>query len=649
MAILIALFLTFSMTASTMLMPNANAHTPAWKIPTEAFCNVAPNPAGVGQALTVGFWLQMPPPTASTAYGDRYKNMTVKVTHPDGTTETLGPFTSDDTGGTFTLYTPTLLGNYTFQMSFPGQTLAGNNPPPGGFGGITPIIGDYLEPSVSNIVSVTVQQAALPTIPFNSLPTTYWTRPINAENNNWYSIGGNWLGLGSNCMYNASGNYNPYTLAPTTAHIMWTKPIAFGGTVGGEFGGSETSNFYTNRQYDIMFKPIIMDGVLYYTLYPTGGNNYNINEAHAGWVAVDLQTGQTLWTTNTPLTASGACTVLLCGQLLDYVSPNQYGVSAYLWSQGTPVGVNSAGSTAITKYAIANAGTTTYNMFDAFDGSYILSIVNGSAMTLTEDQSGDLIGYYVNSSTANAYHAPTLNMWNSTLAIINYQNITGPSISVNYANLWNLKPIQGSQIPFGEGIEWSVPLPTKISGNPLPVGLGISAIQSGVIIMTASSASTLGGSSSNSPGGYYQVGWIIEAGYNANTGAQLWITNRTETPFTVLGTGGTAATAPWSLMDGSGVYVEANTDTFTLTGYSDYTGAQLWTKVLPDANTYDSLSGWGMVANGTLYYSGLGGDVYAVNILTGTILWHYNTGTAGANTPYGVWPIWASAALRGYC
>ena len=40
---------------------------------------------------------------------------------------TLGPFISDDTGGTHTQYTPTEVGAYTFQMSFPGQTLAGAN------------------------------------------------------------------------------------------------------------------------------------------------------------------------------------------------------------------------------------------------------------------------------------------------------------------------------------------------------------------------------------------------------------------------------------------------------------------------------------------------------------------------------------------
>ena len=36
-AIAIAIFLTFSMSASMMFIPSASAHTPAWKIPTFAY------------------------------------------------------------------------------------------------------------------------------------------------------------------------------------------------------------------------------------------------------------------------------------------------------------------------------------------------------------------------------------------------------------------------------------------------------------------------------------------------------------------------------------------------------------------------------------------------------------------------------------
>ena len=239
-------------------------------------------------------------------------------------------------------------------MSYPGQTLAGINPPPTGFSAAAQAyIGDYYQPSISNVATLTVQQEPIPLIPQNPLPSNYWTRPIQSVNDNWYSISGNWLGLGAlfsaaTGMYNATGNYNPYTTAPTTAHILWTKPEAFGGLIGGEFGGSDTSNYYATRQYERMFQPIVMNGVLYYEEYP--GSSLN----PTGWVAVNLKTGQTLWTkdaTNygggssaqTALATSGLVTTLRCGQTLDYVTPNQYGALAYLWSTGTPAGISSIG------------------------------------------------------------------------------------------------------------------------------------------------------------------------------------------------------------------------------------------------------------------------------------------------------------------
>ena len=78
-AIAIAFCLILSMTASIMLLPNANAHYPSINIPTFSFCSVSPNPIGVGQTARVNFWVGQPPPTASGQYGDRWTNMTVKL------------------------------------------------------------------------------------------------------------------------------------------------------------------------------------------------------------------------------------------------------------------------------------------------------------------------------------------------------------------------------------------------------------------------------------------------------------------------------------------------------------------------------------------------------------------------------------------
>ncbi len=617
MAILAVAILTISMGA--IFSQTVNAHTPAWNIPTYAYVNVAPNPAGLGQTVNIGMWINNPPPDASRTYGDRWNNFMVTITNPDGTTEKLGPFSSDDTGGTHADFTPSQLGNYSFFFSFPGQTLAGNNlDPTSGGAAAYPNIGDYYLPSNAT-TTLTVQQTAVPIIPQTPLPTSYWTRPIESVNQYWYIISGNWLGLGASTFsttgqYNTNGNYNPYTTAPTTAHLLWTKPAAPGGLIGGEFGYDETSNFNAPQQYQPKFAPVIMNGILYYEQYP------NAQSTPEGWVAVNLHTGETLWTINPNAD-------LLCGQLLDYVTPNQYGALTYLWGIA-PTTAHGAVGSVVHPNTPPNTGTT-YTLYDATTGNYVLSIVNGTGMTLTEDAGGNLIGYYVNSSTANQWKKPTLNMWNSTQCIDKLNPAT-PGYSYAKQSEWYWEPIQGDVIPFSYGIQWSAPLSTDINGAALPGTLSISGTslgESNVVLMI--SAAT-GGT------GSFQIGYQIEAGYDATTGAQLWITNRTEVQNTRL----------YTLPATAGNFAEVNYNTATVNGYSMTTGKQVWGPIaLPNPDPYDSLGGYQAVsANGTCYMWGFGGTIYAIDMSNGNIVWHTTTeelsGPSGSDTPYGTWPIW---------
>jgi len=61
---------------------------------------------------------------------------------------------------------------------------------------------------------------------------------------------------------------------------------------------------------------------------------------------------------------------------------------------------------------------------------------------------------------------------------------------------------------------------------------------------------------------------------------------------------------------------------------------------LSDADSWDSLGMSQIVANGTIYIWGLGGDVYSINIATGTINWHYQTPSGGLESPYSIEPLW---------
>ncbi len=134
-----------------------------WNIPTEAFITVIPNPIGIGQMLYLTFGLTTPPPTANGIYGDRWQNMRVLISKPDGTWTISASIASDNTGRATYRYTPDQIGNFTFQMLFPGQVLEGTNLAPGTNPSQYPNIGDYYEPSNSSIVTIISQEQPVAT------------------------------------------------------------------------------------------------------------------------------------------------------------------------------------------------------------------------------------------------------------------------------------------------------------------------------------------------------------------------------------------------------------------------------------------------------------------------------------------------------
>jgi outer membrane protein assembly factor BamB len=530
---------------------------------TYAFLTVRPNPVGVGQTVFVVFWLSQPPPPGPPP-PIFWEGLTVTVTKPDNTTVTLGPFKSDYVGSQYTSYVPETTGTYYFQLSYPGQTIGAN----------------YYEPTTSPKVALTVQQEPIAEWPAAPLPTDYWQRPIYGENREWWSLGGNWLLPG----YNASGStgstsggaFAPYTTAPKSAHVMWRRPVYFGGVVGGELGDKS----YTMQFYEQMFYPIVISGRLYYSTY---------TYPKYGFYCIDLRTGEEIWWHN--VTAPSAKKIwgnlyapISLGQVYYFSSMNQQGALAYLWSLAT-----------------------TYSLYDAWTGNWICDFANASAASMvgpmvfggpsvkvSYGRDGSLLVYMLEGT--NNWFA----MWNSSKAI----NPTGAA---------NFDPPTGQTVDWKRGLQWNVTVPD------VPGVLTISEISRDVIVATTASA--FGVNSLN-----YSF-----AGYSAKDGHQLWVFEKTF-PTYVNNQGLLGAL-------GEGVLTLFQKETMQWTGYDAYTGQQIWGPTEPYTNAWGMYNGPSTIAYGKLYTTGYDGMLHCYDVTNGDHLWDFWTGSSGLETPYGHWPM----------
>ena len=257
------LLLILSLSAFIAIIPIASAHTPAWNIPTYCFVNVRSFVLGVNQPQYVIAWVQDPPPTADGNYGDRWL-FTFDITKPDGTKQTLGPYSSDNVGSAYALFNPTAVGTYTVVAHFQEFTIKGTPIYPGkNINTITgaAYVNDTYRASTSDPLQFTVQSDPIETWRESPLPTEYWTRPVNMASRNWYSLLGNWLsGAGNTLGPTEKFAFGP---GPESGHVMWTKEYWAGGIMDSR---TSTIGFQTAHYGGLVLgPPIIIAGRFYYT------------------------------------------------------------------------------------------------------------------------------------------------------------------------------------------------------------------------------------------------------------------------------------------------------------------------------------------------------------------------------------------------
>ena len=585
LAIAISILVMLSVTAIKP-SPTTDAHTPPWNIPTYAYLDVAPDPVGVGQTVTMVFWIDAIPPTAAGNAGDRWVNFKIEITKPNGDKENLGPFTSDSVGGSYGAYTPDQAGNYTFFFSFPGQTVTGSTGT--GINGTmtSAFLNDYYMPSNTTGILTVQQEPVTPPSNF-PLPTEYWARPIEGQNKDWYTISSNYLSTPA-----IVGRVQPDGSAPNSGHIMWTKPLSNGGVVGGTNTVTNGMTYYDGTAYEQKFtNSIIMNGKLYYDLPRS-----DIGTG-SGYVCVDLQTGETLFWQN--------MTMPSFGQLYDYESPNQHGVIAngYLWS----------------------VSGTTWNAYDPANGNWLFTLTDVPSGTAAYSKNGEVLRFVINGA------AKWLALWNNT-ADRGLTASTNPTdfTSTSY-NQW--RPV-GKTVNMSQSYSWNLTIPSLMSGATI-----LSVFPEDILLGRNGSLPTV--SSSWAP---YTL-WAISL-KPENRGQMLWMRNydapagnlsrsiRQVDPLSRV-----FVTYDQQVMQYTGYSLDNGTYLWGPTTSEAPLNFYALTTSLFGA-------GASAVAYGKLYSTGYSGILYCYDLYSGNLLWTYEA-RGGLAVPSGYYSLLMTAIADG--
>ncbi len=627
----IAAILVLTISCTLFTLPLATAHDPPWTVPTYAYVTATPSPAGVGQQVIIVFWLNWLPPTAAGSTGDRWQGFTIDLTKPNGDVESLGTFVSDPVGSAYTIYTPTEVGEYKVNFTFPGQVLQR-----AGYTGLPGSNSDYVNDTFTRSTAsatFTVQQDPVPLWEQPPLPISYWERPIDSMNTNWYVLASNWLGQSEQ-----GANYLRYQKdgrAPSTAHVLWTKPLSFGGVVGGSNVGGPGNTFYSGTAYQFRFaNPIIMYGRLYYSLplanSPTGG----------GYACVDLRTGQEVWSKDFGASPS-------FGQFLDFESPNQHGVNpnGYLWITGTVNGIgitDPAASVPPTNGSFVAAVTNNtavvsapgWIAIDPMTGKLLFNMTDIPSGTRFWGPSGEaqIMGLYRQNTTAQYTQ---LWQWNSTKLPGN-DRAGGITQWLPGVRNWNMS----------KAYDWNVTL-----SQPLPAGTTTAIIQvfPGDMVFGRSSALQFAGSTGGAFGtpDPYTL-WAVNINASRGPiGQVMWLKNYTGTDqMTIL-------IGPRD--QNTHVFTTYFKETMQWSGYSMLTGEKLWGPTEPEEafNFYGGTTGLTApyaAGGGKLYSTGYSGVVYCYDFLTGETLFTYGNdpsnpknNTRTPETAYGDYPYQVAA------
>ena len=540
-SIAILLTLLMAMPSILVILPTVSAqYTKMPDRDTFTSVGVSPSLIGLGQDVLINIMVY-PGPSGPTYEGQAtlvgpiqqgqangFANVSITITKPDGTKETSKPTDislhnigqgepgrMQIVGHLMFRYVPTMVGTYSLTASFPGQTYttdAISN---------TIKLSVFYKPSSSTQATTFTVQNELVTgglidgSPWSPLPENYWENPVQTDNREWYAISGDWIQGG----YDRLGsNYNPYSTAPKTPHILYSKQIADSGLIGGTWGSQPLPQ--SSGQY----------GALSYTQDPIieGGKIYR-NHRTGYFECVDLRTGVRQWE------AAGSISI---GQRLDLpfqtdVQVNEGAISNWLWGGLT--------------FSTSGTGTDKWYRYSPFNGDLLQTISNvPKDLSYVGFDDGDPIVWCVQS----VGYGGTL--WNTTLPLkLPYVNL----IKWDFRQLVSTKYyMQSTSSDWRAGIVWNVSAmqsdQASIGDSNFRAPLAMAYRDANVVVVRNPNAMQ------------------IMAGYDYTTGRFLWKNNATVLNIDILVQG--VSTSP------SGPMIMLDSQSNNHVAYDVKTGQEIW-------------------------------------------------------------------------
>jgi outer membrane protein assembly factor BamB len=622
---IVTLLLVLSLAIPLTALSVASAHTPVWSIKSFAYVSAAPNPVGVGQPVYVYMWIDLPLTGALVTNDIRRHGYTLTITQPDGTNVSqTWDVVSDTTGIQAYSFTPDTIGNYTLTFNYPGQVYTWS--------------GDYQNDSYLPAHAVTklvVQQDPIPDITQSAaLPSEYWSRPISGENPDWYIIASNWLNgpyirTGATATGGAGyGRYQKDGSGPETSHVMWTKPIQYGGVVGGNSTQVPGEGYYTGSSYNPRFSnAIIMQGTLFYQ------EPYGNSGGGGAYLAVNLLTGEELWRIN--CSATGISLVPSFGYMLGFEDPNQHGVLpnglliAPYSVGGTPGPFGLTGG--ISCWAAYDARTgvlTAMNLTNVPSGSAASATLAANMATgaSVAGPSGEYLVYSLTNLGTTSTPKYYLSEWNSS----KLTDITPGQIG---ASNWYPTTFNATD---SRMYDWNVSL-SSLTGQGWAIFRDVIFGDRLLLIQ-----GSLGTGPRTQGYGANITAISINPGTNGNT---LWTKNYAPADNNV--------TRVLIAVDSiAGTFVTEDKETLQFNGFDLSNGNHLWTADTPVVE-WDTLRRDTLTAYGNLYAAGYDGICYCFDDKTGNLLWTYgnggegNSSSSGLNTVYGHYPFFVDVIADG--